>query len=173
MDEIIIRKPTIEDEEAILDMVKEFREHDSVLNGHGGIDRFATYKEWLEKLSLYENEKTVPEGRVPATQFVTVRVVDNKIVGLVNARWKLNSFLKIHGGHIGDSIRPTERNKGYATEQIRLVLELFKNRGVKKVLITCKKENLASERTIVKNGGVLENEVKFEGDTYKRFWVNL
>ena len=172
-DKLVIRKPTLEDKEQILEMVNEFRKYESVLNGHGSIDKCESYEEWLEKLASYEDEKTLPEGRVLSTQYVTVRANDNKIVGLINARWYLNDFLKIHGGHIGDSIRPTERNKGYATEQIRLVLEEFKKRGVDKVLITCKEENIASAKTIEKNGGKFENKVTYDGDTYRRYWITI
>lgn len=172
-DKLIIRRPTLKDKEQVEEMVEEFRKYESVINGHGSIDKFATYEEWLDKLAMYENKETLPEGRVLSTQYITVRKKDNKVVGLINARWYLNDFLKIHGGHIGDSIRPLERNKGYATEQIRLLLEEFRKRGEKKVLITCKKQNIASARTIEKNGGVLENEVEFEGDIYKRYWITL
>ena len=172
-DELIIRKPALEDKEQILEMVNEFREYESVLNGHGSIDKCASYEEWLEKLASYENEETLPDGRVLSTQYITVRVRDNKIVGLINARWYLNDFLMLHGGHIGDSVRPTERNKGYATEQIRLVLKEFKNKGVDKVLITCKEENIASAKTIEKNGGKFENKVTHDGDTYRRYWITI
>ena len=172
-DRLIIRRPTLRDKEQVEEMVEEFRKYESIINGHGSIDKCASYEEWLDKLAMYENKETLPEGRVLSTQYITVRESDNKVVGLVNARWYLNDFLKIHGGHIGDSIRPLERNKGYATEQIRLVLEEFKKRGEKKVLITCKKQNIASARTIEKNGGILENEVVYEGDTYKRYWITI
>ena len=172
-DKLIIRKPTLLDKEQVLEMVEEFRKYDSVLNGHGSIDKCASYEEWLEKLAMYENKETLPKDRVLATQYITVRESDNKIVGLINARWQLNTFLMLHGGHIGDSIRPLERNKGYATEQIRLLLEEFKKRGEKKVLITCKKTNIASARSIEKNGGVFENEVEYDGDTYRRYWITF
>lgn len=172
-DKLIIRRPTLKDKEQVEEMVEEFRKYESVINGHGSIDKCASYEEWLDKLAMYENKETLPEGRVLSTQYITVRESDNKVVGLINARWYLNDFLKIHGGHIGDSIRPLERNKGYATEQIRLVLEEFKLRGEKKVLITCKKQNIASARTIEKNGGVFENEVVFEGEVYKRYWITI
>ena len=172
-DKLIIRRPTLDDKEQVLGLVKEFREYDSVINGHGSIDKCASYEEWLDKLAMYENKETLPEGRVLSTQYITVRKKDNKVVGLINARWYLNDFLMFHGGHIGDSIRPLERNKGYATEQIRLVLEEFRKKGEKKVLITCKKQNIASARTIEKNGGVFENEVVFEGEVYKRYWITI
>ena len=34
-------------------------------------------------------------------------------------------------------------------------------------------ENIASARTIQKNGGVLENEVVVDGVTEQRYWIDL
>ena len=42
---------------------------------------------------------------------------------MVNIRHYLNEELSKFGGHIGYSIRPTERNKGYAHEQLKLALK--------------------------------------------------
>ena len=89
-------------------------------------------------------------------------------------RHDLNEYLLNFAGHIGDSVRPTERNKGYATEQIRLALLECKKIGLKKVLITCNKNNVASARTIIKNGGVLENELpKSEEEIFQRYWIEI
>lgn len=54
---------------------------------------------------------------------------------------------------------PSERRKGYASEMLKLILPICLEFGESKVLITCDKENLASQRTIIKNGGISENEV--------------
>ena len=46
--------------------------------------------------------------------------------------------------------------------------------GLKKVLVSCTKSNLASVKTILKNGGVLEDErVWVDGSTYQRYWIDL
>ena len=111
------------------------------------------------------------QKRVPATQFLTIRKVDNKMVGMVSVRHKLNGDLKLHGGHIGDSVRKSERGKGYATEQIGLALKFCKELGIDKVLITCNRENIASSKSIIKNKGIKENEICVDGITYERFWV--
>ena len=44
---------------------------------------------------------------------------------------------------------------------------------VDRALMSCVNTNIASERSIVKNGGVLENEVFADGEVYKRFWIEL
>ena len=91
-----------------------------------------------------------------------------------NIRHYLNDYLLNYGGHIGDGIRPSERGKGYATEMIRLSLSECKKLGLDKVLMVCNKSNIASAKTIIKNGGILENEFTTEdGKTYQRYWIYL
>ena len=80
----------------------------------------------------------------------------------------------LHGGHIGDGIRPSERGKGFATRMIALALEKCVELGLERVLMVCDQDNPASARTIVKNGGVLENEVMDEeGRWEQRYWIEL
>ena len=95
------------------------------------------------------------------------------VVGAVNIRHYLNEALLISGGHIGDGVRPSERGKGVATEMIGLALEECKRLGIYKVLMVCDKDNTASAKSIMNNGGVLENELEFEGVIEQRYWINL
>ncbi|MBE7082696.1 MAG: GNAT family N-acetyltransferase [Clostridiales bacterium] len=175
MEELYLREPTIQDEKIVLDFKQEFIEagEKDKMFGSGSLEKFETFEEWLEKVLKGANPKTVPEGRVPATQYLTFRKRDNKLVGMVNIRHSLTDFLKIHGGHIGDCVRPSERRKGYATIQIKLALEKCKELGIDDVLITCDVNNIGSAKTIQKNAGVLENEVLADnGITYQRYWVD-
>ena len=91
----------------------------------------------------------------------------------MNIRHFLNEQLLMNGGHIGDGIRPSERRKGYATEMIALALEKCRELNIRKVLMVCDKENIGSAKSIIKNGGVLENEVIINGVTDQRYWINL
>ena len=94
-------------------------------------------------------------------------------MGAVNIRHSLNDYLLQYGGHIGDGIRPSERRKGYATGMIGLALEECRRLGIRKVLMVCDKDNIGSARSILKNGGVLENEVEEEGKLKQRYWITL
>ena len=67
----------------------------------------------------------------------------------------------------------TNSQKGYATKQIALALEFCKQLGLKKALITCNGSNIASAKTIIKNNGILENEIEVDGELCKRFWISL
>ena len=79
------------------------------------------------------------------------------------------------GGHIGYATRPSDRNRGLATQMLAQGLELAKEFGFNRILCICDNDNYASEKVILKNGGVFENEL-YDPDeevTVKRFWIRL
>ncbi len=118
--------------------------------------------------------KTAAEGRVPDSVFFLLDEDRNRLLGAVNIRHYLNESLLRDGGHIGDGIRPSERRKGYATEMIRLALIECKKLGIGKVLMVCDKDNIGSANSILRNGGVLENEiVDSDGTIEQRYWITL
>ena len=120
------------------------------------------------------DELACPPGKVPSTIRLAVRKRDKKVVGIIDLRHNLNNpVLSLWGGHIGYSVRPSERRKGYAKEMLRLMLEEARKRGLEKVMISCSTENEASERTILANGGVYEKTVPVEDEQIKRYWITL
>lgn len=173
MEELILKQPTPEDEIQVMQFRQEFIDAGEVICGGGGLDEVTEYKQWLDKVEKYKSIETLPPNRVPTTQFLTIRKSDNKIVGIISVRHYLNDALLIHGGHIGDSVLPSERKKGYATKQIQLALDYCRSLGIDKVLMSCTTTNIGSEKSITKNGGVLENQIECDGKVYKRFWIEL
>ena len=128
---------------------------------------FDYYLENLER-------KVEQDGRVPDSVFFCLDVDRDIFVGAVNIRHYLNESLLFTGGHIGDGIRPSQRRKGYATAMIGLALEECKKLGIHRVLMTCDKDNIGSAKSIMNNGGVLENEVvNEEGVLEQRYWISL
>jgi len=125
---------------------------------------------YLENLEISEPK----DGKVPDSVFFLLDTERNILLGAVNIRHYLNDYLLKYGGHIGDGIRPSERGKGYATEMIRLSLLECRKLGIDRVLMVCDKSNIASAKTIIKNGGVLENEfVDDDGEINQRYWIDL
>ena len=125
---------------------------------------------YLEHLEMKEPK----EGKVPYSVFFLLDEERNILLGAVNIRHYLNDHLLQYGGHIGDGIRPSERRKGYATEMIRLALLECKKLGIDKVLMVCDKSNIGSAKSIIKNGGILENEfVDEDGEINQRYWIEL
>lgn len=165
--------PNEEYKNQVQEFVEEFRKNgEHKIPGSGELEKFPSFEEWLQKINDdLSKEAAEKRGRVQAIQYIAVRIEDNKIIGVVQLRYRLNEHLYYFGGHIGDAIRPSERNKGYSTEMIGLALEEAKKLGIGNVLMTCDKENQASARTIIKNGGILENEVEKEGRIIQRYWI--
>lgn len=79
--------------------------------------------------------------------------------------------LRERGGHIGYSVRPVERGKGYGRELLRLALLRCRELGLVRVLVTCNADNVASEHVILANGGVLEREIDVDGLAVRRYWI--
>jgi predicted acetyltransferase len=171
MDSITLTSPERCHEAAVMDYKAEFERYGENIDGSGMLGQAETFTQWLEMLKDNEQEGTVREGYVPAETYLAVRPSDGRIIGMVSIRLRLNDYLAAYGGHIGYSVRSSERQKGYAKEMLRLALSRCKEKGIHKALITCDKENIPSERTILANGGVLESEVP-EGDSItQRYWI--
>lgn len=111
-------------------------------------------------------------GLVPDSTFFCLDEDRNIIVGAVNIRHYLNESLLLNGGHIGDGVRPSERRKGIATKMIALALDECRKLGIEKVLMVCDKDNIGSAKSIVNNGGILENEVEIDGVIEQRYWID-
>ena len=131
---------------------------------------FHDFDYYLENLEIKEE---TADGRVPDTTLFCLDKDRNIFVGAVNIHHYLNEGLLLTGGHIGDGIRPSERRKGYATAMIALALEECKKLGIYRVLMCCDKDNIGSAKSIIRNGGVLENEVEEDRHLGQRYWIQL
>ena len=168
-------KLTKEYESALAEMIDEWKEDQEI--NHTNHSPWAIFKNdyhdfdyYLENLEI----KSEGDGKVPDSVFFLLDEDRNRLLGAVNIRHYLNEYLLREGGHIGDGIRPSERRKGYATEMIRLALSECKKLGMNKVLITCDRDNIGSAKSIINNGGILENEfVNSDGEIEQRYWITL
>ena len=142
--------------------------------GCGNLAECKSAQEWIDAVRLGSDAATCPEGRVPSNIYLAIRERDGRIVGVADLRHHIDHpILGTWGGHTGYYVRPTERRKGYATEILRLNLEKFRQRGIRRVMITCSVDNAASEKVILANGGVFEKKVPGDGTIIKRYWVTL
>lgn len=175
MEKLFLIKPDMTFADQIMDFRREFLAADSSMDGCGGLRHFDDALSYVQTCEKYADPATVPPGRVPDTQLMLVRAEDRRLLGMIQIRDTLNDYLRSYGGHIGYSIRPTERRKGYAKEMLRLALIYCREIGLTRVMITCEEGNIASEKTILAGGGVYESTVyePKEKLKLKRFWITL
>lgn len=171
MERFKLEVPSEAREADAMDFLAEFIRANTVIHGSGGFDLYAgDYAGWLNRVRE-DRTREFSEQRVPAETYFLIRESDNKIVGMISVRLKLNKALWNFGGNIGYSIRPSERRKGYNKINLFLGLCVCKNRGMEAVLISCEKRNIASAKSIQALGGKLiyeymDEELGYEIQNY-------
>ena len=163
-----LRRAILADQETVLEMMAEFEKYQSPHDGGFWDTENLVYEEWLESNQNQEMGINMPAGWVPAIQLVTFSE-KGQALGFLNLRLRLSNFLLEEGGHIGYSIRPSERGKGYAKETLRQGLKVAKQKNIKKALVTCSVNNPASRAVILANGGRIE-DVR---DGVERYWIEV
>lgn len=168
-------EPSMEYDAQMQGYRQEFLDFGGSMDGCGSLRRFARTEDWLEQVESLKKPETAPPGLVPMTQFIYVREEDKKVVGVIQIRHYFNEYLEKYAGHIGYSVCPSERRKGYATAMLRLVLPKCKALGIDRVLISCVQGNEGSRKTILNNGGVFESTVLLEEKNVylERYWIDL
>lgn len=168
-------EPTPEYADQIAAYRRAFLEYGGSMDGCGPLRRYEDPMEWLAFVEAMKKPETTPEGLVPATQLIYVHEEDGKIAGMIQIRHYFNEYLEKYAGHIGYSVCPSERRKGYATAMLRLVLPKCKALGIDRVLISCVQGNEGSRKTILNNGGVFESTVLLEEKNVylERYWIDL
>ncbi|MCY7154366.1 GNAT family N-acetyltransferase [Streptococcus mitis] len=163
-----LRRPGLADKETVLEMMAESEKSQSVHDGGFWDTENFVYEEWLKSNQGQEMRTNLPEGWVPAIQLVAF-ARDGQAVGFFNLRLRLSDYLLEVGGHIGYSIRPSERGKGYAKETLCQGLQFAKEKNIEKTLVTCSVNNPARRAVILANGGLLE-DVR---NGVKRYWIEV
>lgn len=166
-------KGSLEYKDQIIEMLKEWKEFNDT--HHANTSPWAIFKNSYDDFEYYLNHLEVKEnnneGLVPSSVFFCLDEDRNIMVGAIDIRHYLNEYLLNYGGHIGDGIRPSERRKGYATKMIGLALEECRKLNMDKVLLVCDKDNIGSAKSIINNGGIIENEVLEGGKLIQRYWI--
>ena len=113
------------------------------------INRIGQLSQWDDK------EKQVAKSSV----FLLIDETVEKILGCLWLRHHIDFPIdREYGGHIGYGIRPSERGKWYATEMLRLGLDIMRSIGITQVHISCHADNIASENVILTNGWMIFGE---------------
>ena len=125
------------------------------------------FPELINKLDEYSNGVNIPNDAVPSSTFWLVD--DNELIGVTNIRHYLNDRIEYCGGHIGLGVRPAYRGKGLGNMLMKLSIQKLADMGVNPIHIHCYKNNMASVKVIIDNGGVLDSELSQNGEIIQRF----
>ena len=167
-------EPTIEYADGIAAYRTEFLAAGDSMDGTGTLRRLENPLDWINYANAGKDPATMEPGKVPATQYLYVRESDEKIVGMLQIRHYMNDYLEKYAGHIGYSVAPSERRKGYATQMLHDALPKCRELGIEKALVCCYTENEGSRKTILHNGGVYQSTL-FEPEKQKqveRYWID-
>lgn len=177
MNDLKLVLPSKDDKESAFLMLDEIKAVDAGLpwqySGLAKLEEATSYEEWVKEKENEKNGVDLRDGYVPCTTLFLKRMSDNKVCGSISIRHELNEFLLEFGGHIGYSVTPSERGKGYGKLQLKMALEIASYLGIEKCLITADKTNTLSIKTIISEGGVLENTVMWNNEPLNRYWINL
>jgi len=161
-----LRKLSINDGEDIYEMLQEIEKEENGFINSVKAMTFEEYKQWLMHNDAASRGEGLQDWMVPQSIFWLY--VDDRPVGIGKVRHYLTESLRIEGGHIGYAIRSTERNKGYGTVLLKMLLNEAKKLGIERALLTIRLHNYASLKVAVKNNGVIE---KMDRERYY-IWIN-
>ncbi|MEU7786068.1 GNAT family N-acetyltransferase [Amycolatopsis sp. NPDC049159] len=94
-------------------------------------------------------------------------VEGERVLGGIALRHGFGEFVR-QFGHVGYGIRPSARGRGLASWALGRILGEARTLGMSRVLLVCAADNVASARTIERNGGVLEASPDHR---VRRYWI--
>ena len=120
-------------------------------------------------LPFGDPQAEIPEGLVHCDYYWITdgEGAAEEVVGFLALRHMLTPWLLEEGGHIGYSVRASRRGQGHATRALALAVRRAAELGLDRVLLTCDEPNVASARTIERNGGVYEDTRNGK----RRYWI--
>ena len=147
---LTIKALSIDDGFDIYQMLQEIpADENGFLNSAFGKD-YAAYQAWLQSAAANARQQDIVDGwKVPQSTYWLF--ADETPVGYGKIRHFLTDKLKESGGHLGYSIRPAFRQKGYGTQFLGLLVEESRKLGVEEIYLTIRSENIASIKTALAN----------------------
>ena len=164
-EELFFVEPSTTYAEEISAYREEMLAAESSFDGCLSMRRMPDPKEYADYCIGFANPSRVLKGNgARGTVLLCIRKSDNKMVGCMQVHHVLNEQMRNITGHVGYSVRPSERRKGYATRMLAKAKDYLTSFGFSEMYISCMVENEASRRTILANGGKYIETVYLEAD---------
>lgn len=153
-DEFMFVEPTMAYAEEINSYRQEMLETGSSFDGCFSMERLADTKEFVDSCITWSNpRRSIDEHGVRGNVIMCIRKSDGRMVGCMQVHHILTERMKIYTGHVGYSVRPSERRKGYATRILAKAKDFLTSFGFDEIYVNCLPENVRSRKTILANGG--------------------
>lgn len=152
---------------------QSFYDHNErTINGSYKLDNEKyTYEMWADLMERNRHaESADPRFGVSDTYFAADE--DGNLVGILNIRYALTDFYK-DSGHIGFSVVPQERRKGYATQMLSEALTICVKKGMRVIKLVCASDNVASRKTIINCGGEVSRLIFKETGCHAEYVIDL
>lgn len=162
-----LKEASISDERDIFEMIVEIGSGENGFVNNGFEMAYSEFPDFIRGRIALSRGDNLPSHYVPQTNYWLL--IDSYPVGVGKLRHSLNDHLKKSGGHIGYSIRPSERGKGYGTIILSELLKRAADMGIEEVMLTCEPNNVSSRKVIEANKGVL-NDIE---DGKCNYWISL
>lgn len=162
--------PTEKNRSDVLAFYNEFEQNHETCIGYGG---YKNYDAWLCAMQNRKSGKNLPKGYVRENFYLCY--AGDEMVGVFSLKFELTEYLLHFGGHVGYAVKPSKRRCGYATQILKLGLQLAQELGFHMILAVCDEDNVASECVILQNGGILEDTL-YDSDErvfVKRYWIRV
>ncbi len=171
--------PSIDMAEAFITAAQDYRAHGErcyqrELEERGlDLDRHFDFGEYIRAVKADADGDSLAPDRAPQSSFWLIDDSRRVIFGTSRLRHYLTAENEIVGGHIGYDVPPSQRRNGYGTVLLKMTLQKAREMGLNRVLVTCDADNVGSQKVILHNGGVLENEVYSDEDRkmVMRYWI--
>ena len=175
-DELFFVEPSMAYAKEITAYREEMLAAGSSFDGCLSLKRMPDPKEYTEYCTEWANpSRVLKENGARGTVLLYIRKSDNRMVGCMQVHHVLNEQMRTITGHVGYSVRPSERRKGYATKILAKAKDYLSSFGFSEIYVSCLPENEASRRTILANGGEYIETVYLESDdvNLERYLIQL
>ena len=163
-----LARPHLRYRDSYIEAIYEYIAEGQTVTWHPQILR-TRFHEYLQVLREAETDPLA--GMVPATHFWLIGQ-GGAFIGELDLRHCLNDALRLFGGHMGYTIRPSRRRQGYGRLLCQLGIAAARDRGIGDICITCDDDNIGSYKIIEANGGILLDKVDNNRRVLtRRYWI--
>lgn len=150
-----IQKLSIDDGADIYRLLQELpSDENGFINSVAG-KPYEAYRAWLQGAAASSAQKGLVDGwKVPQSTYWLY--LDGAPIGYGKIRHFLTEKLKETGGHMGISIHPSLRGRGYGKAFLALLIDESRKLGISELLFTIKNTNEPSIKAVLANGGIIE-----------------